>query len=217
MIDNSPEKTRVIRTSFYIDGFNLYHGISDLRDNTLKWVDLRGLASSFMRPNEQLTDVVYFTAIIHWNPEKSWRHREYIKALRATGVEVIDSKFLNASKFCHRQDAYCKFYEEKQTDVAFATRILSDAHKEKIDKAILVTSDSDHVPLVELLKTDFPNIQLKLVAPPNRLGQARQLGGLVGDLTEMKAGRIRACMLPRNVADEKGRIRARCPAIYIPV
>jgi hypothetical protein len=28
------------RASFYVDGFNLYHAIDDLGDNTLKWLNV---------------------------------------------------------------------------------------------------------------------------------------------------------------------------------
>jgi len=32
------------RTIVYIDGFNLYHALDDLRENHLKWVDLWALS-----------------------------------------------------------------------------------------------------------------------------------------------------------------------------
>jgi hypothetical protein len=39
----------------YIDGFNLYHAVADLKDHRLKWLNMRSLAVSFLKPNENPT------------------------------------------------------------------------------------------------------------------------------------------------------------------
>ncbi len=104
--------------AFYVDGFNLYHAINELDKPHLKWLSLADLANSFLSPGDTLSTVSYFTAYMHWDAEKSRRHREYVKALKATGVEVTESRFAKASTYCFRHAHYCKNYEEKQTDVA---------------------------------------------------------------------------------------------------
>lgn len=77
----------------YVDGFNLYHAINDLKDDSLKWLCLRRLAESIIRPTEQLKKVKYFSAYATWMPEAYKRHRQYVQALREEGVQFIEGKF----------------------------------------------------------------------------------------------------------------------------
>lgn len=66
----------------YIDGFNLYHAIDKLKDNRLKWLDLKKLANTLIRQGESLGDVSFFTAVVTWDKGKENRHREYLAAAR---------------------------------------------------------------------------------------------------------------------------------------
>jgi formylmethanofuran dehydrogenase subunit E len=59
----------------YIDGFNLYHAIDSLGNERLKWLNLSKLASTFLRRDEQLVRVVYFTALLTIDPQKLQRHK----------------------------------------------------------------------------------------------------------------------------------------------
>lgn len=81
------------RVCCYVDGFNLYHAIDALGRPELKWLSLMALAKSFLGKNDSIISVTYFTAVMRWNPAKAQRHREYIAALAASGVEVIESRF----------------------------------------------------------------------------------------------------------------------------
>lgn len=53
---------KVTDTIVYVDGFNLYHAIDELRQDSLKWLCLRQLAESILRPDENLKMVKYFSA-----------------------------------------------------------------------------------------------------------------------------------------------------------
>ena len=54
------EKQRVI---VYIDGFNFYYGLkSTTRWRKYYWLDIVKLFESFMRPNQELIAVKYFSA-----------------------------------------------------------------------------------------------------------------------------------------------------------
>ena len=68
------------RVIVYIDGFNLYHAIDDLGKPHLKWLDLRALAESLLRADEQVKLVRYFSAYATWMPARYARHREYVAA-----------------------------------------------------------------------------------------------------------------------------------------
>lgn len=111
----------------YVDGFNLYHAIADMNDARLKWLNFYSLSKSFLKPNEELEEVYFFTAVLKWEPQKQIRHRNFIAAQEAVGVTVVESNFKRVTKKCSILDQRCPRYEEKQTDVAISTTIMADA------------------------------------------------------------------------------------------
>jgi uncharacterized LabA/DUF88 family protein len=199
----------------YIDGFNLYHAIKALRRPELKWLDLTALARSFLEKRDTLVNVVHFTALKPKDGDKYHRHLAYIAACEAVGVEVIRSKFQRDNKYCEAFSRYCDFDEEKRTDVAFAVRVLRDVQSGAVDRVILITADSDQIPLVEEIRESFATVKVEIAAPPGRLKQARQLCGSATRFHEISAGRLGTCPLPRNVTDERGGVVARCPSKYL--
>jgi uncharacterized LabA/DUF88 family protein len=203
------------RVSCYVDGFNLYHAISELGRDDLKWVNLRRVAQSICRQDDELVGVSYFTAVQTFDKEKSARHCEYIKAIEASGVDVILSRFQSTPKWCFRYERSCIFREEKQSDVAFAMQVLDDAVSKVCERQILITADADHIPLVRRVRTRYTHISIEVWAPPGRLSRARELGALASWHDELTPSRLAACLLPRNVTNEYGHIVARCPAKYL--
>jgi hypothetical protein len=199
----------------YVDGFNLYHSIDALRDPTLKWLDLRALAHSFLSIGDELRGVVYFTAIADWSAEKARRHRSYIAALRARDVEIVLSRFQKVSKVCARWDRACPFREEKETDVALASRVLVDALTGVASKQVIVTADTDHVPMLRHVRSARPNAQLVLAVPPGRISRARALCLHATNYREIQPGRLRACRLPQHVSNSHGVRVASCPPEYM--
>lgn len=201
----------------YVDGFNLYHAIDELKTPHLKWLDLWVLAQSFLRPDEKLRGVVYFTAVADWNPDKARRHRKYISALRARGVEVVESRFQRVTKPCRAWGRSCPFQEEKETDVALASRVLVDAFtRARLAKQIVVTADTDHVPMFKHLRASCPEIHLMLAIPPGRSTRAHALRANATTHIDIHPTRLGGCLLPRNVANNIGKIVATCPADYAP-
>jgi uncharacterized LabA/DUF88 family protein len=207
----------VMRTACYIDGFNLYHAINDLGDPLLKWTDLRSLAESYLKPDDEMVRVVFFTALNTWDAQKRQRHVNFINAIEAFGVEVVKSRFDSPQKYCHRHARHCPIREEKQTDVALSIEILSDCYELGIERVLLMTADSDHVPMVKRVREKFPTTIVLMVAPPKRLKVARELGKHCSGITELTAGRIREHRLPNEIRDGRGRLIASCPAVYGPV
>ena len=116
----------MLRVGRYIDGFNLYHAIDALGDHSLKWLDLKSLAQSYVRADQSLVRVAYFTAINTWDASKRARHLLYVNAIESTGVEVFLAGFDRIKKHCRAFDRFCKFDQEKQTDVNLAVQVLSD-------------------------------------------------------------------------------------------
>ena len=201
-----------MRVGVYIDGFNAYHAIDGLKEPALKWLDYHGLSASLLKEGDSLQRVVFYTVLTPWGLDKRKRHENYIAALQATGVEVIQSVFTRPKKFCRPQNRYCKNYEEKQTDVAIATDVLSDCYEDRVDRILLVTADSDQIPLAKAVRGRFPEKVIVLVAPPGRLGQARDLGAHCSGVSELKAAQLRRFLLPPAIIAQKGKAMAMFPA-----
>lgn len=203
-----------MKVACYVDGFNLYHAIEALKEPPLKWLAIHSLASSYLRAGDTLERAAFFTALNTWDAAKRQRHVNYVKALEATGVEVVLSRFDPVQKYCHQFGRYCRIKEEKQTDVAMAVEMLSDCYERAIERIVLVTADSDHIPLVKRVRARFPNTIVFLVAPPKRLAVARELGNTCHGIAELSAMRLRQHPLPRDVYNDRGRKVATMPAIY---
>ena len=106
-VDSSPLARGLLRLLMnaerviaYIDGFNLYHTIDDVGAPHLKWVDLWGLAGSYLRDGQSLAAVNYYSAYATWLPAAYARHRQYTSALTPTGVNVVMSKFKTRLREC---------------------------------------------------------------------------------------------------------------------
>jgi len=205
-----------MRVACYVDGFNLYHAVDALGDARLKWLDLRSLAESYLAPDDVLVRTVFFTAFNTWEHAKRQRHVNYVKALGATGVEVVLSRFDKVHKHCFTHERFCKLREEKQTDVAIAIEVMSDCYERGIERVLLITADSDQVPMVRRIRDRFPETIIFMIAPPKRLNAARELGQACSGVAELTAGRLRQHALPDELRDGRGHLIAARPAIYGP-
>jgi hypothetical protein len=59
----------MIRVVAYVDGLNLYYGLKAGYGRRYHWLDLQLLASSLLRPGQQLHAVHYFTARAYGNTD----------------------------------------------------------------------------------------------------------------------------------------------------
>ena len=201
------EKTRVYA---YIDGFNLYHAIDALNRPHLKWVDLWALVASFLREDQQLIEVNYYSAYATWLPEEFARQRQFTAALRASGVRVHMSDFTTRTRVCFTCGASWRSHEEKQTDVRMAVDMVADALEGKLDVAAVVTADSDLRPAVEKVRSTNGK-RILVIAPPGRFSRARDLRHNVA----ITPGRIHRHLLPQGITVE-GRVVATRPSQYDP-
>ena len=54
------------RAMFYVDGFNLYHSIKNLKDDKLKWLSLAQIAQMLIpKKDEKVVGIKYFSALAH--------------------------------------------------------------------------------------------------------------------------------------------------------
>ena len=199
----------------YIDGFNLYHAIDKIDNYKLKWINIWKLCESFLMTGECLDRVYFFTAVWPYDHEKQLRHRNYIAALKATNVTIVEGKFKKSNRVCYTQSRSCAFREEKQTDVAIGIQMVRDAISGEVHRQILITADSDQIPTAKML-AEIGSVATTLFFPPGRAHDARHLGDHFVDRKEITPGRLLTCELPRSVRDLNGKVVATMPAIYSP-
>lgn len=209
----------ITRVTAFIDGFNLYHAIDDLRANHLKWLDLRRLCEKFApRPQFTLGEVFYFSAYATWLPDKYNRHREFVKALQAVGVTPVMGNFKEKSRSCNACGSNWKSHEEKETDVNIGIHLIRSAYKDSYDRAILITGDSDIGPALRLLKQDFPGKKVHVISPVGRpfsMELAQAVGG-VENCRRMQRVHLEKSLFPRDVMDAARNIVAIRPSRYDP-
>jgi uncharacterized LabA/DUF88 family protein len=174
----------------YIDGFNLYHSIDDLRKPYLKWVNLWALAESFVRPGENLVKVAYFSAYATWLPAQYARHRTYVNELKGVGVECHMARFNERTMRCRGCKAEWISREEKETDVHFALTFLEDAIDDVFHRAIVISADSDYVPAVRKIRGRYPAKEIFLATPPERHAKARELIRACNSASPVTPGRL---------------------------
>ena len=194
-----------MRVQAFIDGFNLYHAIDTLtkKDSSkkyYKWLDLRLLMNAYIKPSTEILDnVYYFSAYAKWLPKSCKRHENYINALKAHNVEIILGHFKKKTKRCLSCNATWETHEEKESDVNLCIHLLQNAHLDKFDKAIIVASDSDMVPVIEMIKKSFPHKEIMVLTPPNRYQIAREIRSKV---TTIKIGekQLKNSILPHRIS-----------------
>lgn len=157
------------RYCFYIDGFNVYFALQKKPAyQKYKWLNYRKLAESVIGPKDSIEGIFYFTTFVKWRPESVKRHKIYIKALRAAGVEIIQGRFLKKSIKCHKCQQYFKTHEEKQTDVNIALKIVSDAFDDLYDRALIISADSDLLPVIKTVQKHSPDKEIGVMFPIGR-------------------------------------------------
>jgi len=164
------------RTSFIIDGFNLYHSIVDIQRDfhtCTKWLDIRSLCSSYLHfigNNAKLEHLYYFSALAtHLNdPSIVQRHQNYLECLKATGINCELSRFKPKNIDCPN----CKYvilrHEEKETDVAITAKLFELLHCDMCDTVVLVTGDTDVSPAVKTCANLFPQKTVVFAFPYKR-------------------------------------------------
>jgi uncharacterized LabA/DUF88 family protein len=161
------KKERVI---VYIDGFNLYFVMTS-KYNKIKWLDVVSLAKDLLKPNQQLVEVRYYTAMIANNPPKVKRQVTYIDAVKDSGAVVIKGQYKVKPKFCRKCKHTWNTHEEKMTDVNISVGLLVHAMNDRYDTALLISGDTDLVPPMNAVHTYFPNKRVVVAFPPNRINK----------------------------------------------
>ena len=157
------------RYCFYIDGFNVYYALEENPAyHKYKWLNYRKLAESVIGAKDTIGGIFYFTTIVRWHPDGVERHERYIKALRSVGVETVQGRFLKKEILCHKCHKRFKTHEEKQTDVNIALKVLSDAIDNLYDKVLIISADSDLLPVIKSVQRHAPEKEIGVMFPIGR-------------------------------------------------
>lgn len=169
----------VNRTTFLVDGFNLYHSVKnashDLGGSGTRWLDIRALCASYLSAiggNAQVEAIYYFSALathlLAVDPQITARHQTYIECLVATGVSVELARFKKKQFKCIHCGQTIKRFEEKETDVAVASKLLEVCCTGQCDTAMIMTGDTDIVPAVRTAQRLFPHVRIGFLMPYKR-------------------------------------------------
>jgi uncharacterized LabA/DUF88 family protein len=155
------------RAIVYVDGFNFYYGA--LKDGPHKWLDLERFFCR-LRQHDQIQRIRYFTARI--SGFHAPNQEAYLLALTTLPlVDVILGKFKTKRIECTVPGcpkAGRRIFmtpEEKRTDVNIAIWMLHDAQQDLCDRMILVSGDSDLVPVIRMIKDHFPQKEVVVYVP----------------------------------------------------
>lgn len=167
------------RVSFLIDGFNLYHSVCEAsiacRVHT-KWLNINALCKSFLPligNTATLQSVYYFTSFAEFlgDPRVIIRHQNYIECLKSTGVIISKGRFKPKQILCPLCRREFTRYEEKETDVAVAVKLLDVFICDECDTCVLMTGDTDLIPAVITAQGLFPSKTVLFAFPYNRKNQ----------------------------------------------
>ena len=172
------------RVGFFVDGFNLYHSVTkvaqETSDESVKWLDLQGLARGILpliSPTAFLASIHYFTALPEHlyltDPGRLQRHRTYLRALTAHGSlrpSIILGRIAQQQVQVRTASGEItgSIWREKGTDVALAMALLREASKGDLDEAVIISGDADYLPAVKVFREMYPDIGLRFAFPRGR-------------------------------------------------
>ena len=161
-----------MRSALYVDGFNLYNGSLRYRPE-LKWLDLVALARQVL-PNDELVKVRFFTAKINVrdDPGAPGRQKLYWLALRTQEplLELHEGKFASRKRRMplaapqvgtvgargfdpsNPVMATVRRTDEKGSDVNLASYLLLDAFSDSLDRAVVVSNDTDLIEPIRIVR-----------------------------------------------------------------
>ena len=195
--------TRKQRVIAYIDGFNLYFGMSDGGRKDTLWLNIQLLAKNLLKPDQELVFTKYFTSRVKNDPPKVKRQNTYIEAIETLeNCHIFYGNYQSYIEECRKCGHSYLYATEKMTDVNIAVEMLGDAYLDKYDMALLVTGDSDLIPPIKSLHYLFGTKRVFVAFPPNRHNvniQRAAKGSII-----IGKERLKDAQFPDNVVKKDG-------------
>ncbi len=167
------------RTSFIIDGFNLYHSVREaakfFEGKGTKWLNIKELCSSYLQivgGGAKLENIYYFSALAKHlestHPDVTTRHRAFLECIKDSGVKIQLARFKKKQFLCKHCGETIKRHEEKETDVAIASTIFEILFNDEADNIVIMSGDTDIAPAVRTAKSLFPEKLIGFAFPYER-------------------------------------------------
>jgi uncharacterized LabA/DUF88 family protein len=200
-----------IRTSVYVDGFNLFYGC--LKGTTHRWLNIQTLSSAYL-PNNTINSIKYFTALVSArpsDPQQPVRQQTYLRALATLpNVQVIYGHYLShkvKARLAHPipgQSAYVDIIktEEKGSDVNLAVHLLNDAHLNLFDVAVVISNDSDLLTSISMVRALGKKVGI--LNPQKHPSQV--LSKNVDFMKKIRVGALTSSQFPQTLNDANGTI-----------
>jgi len=204
----------------YIDCMNLRYAIERLGGGQLHLYDPEKIARKGLKASDRLQQVNCYTAVAkHRGNDVKNSRLAFIRAIEELGHRVVRGRFKKKNRIVPvpaslresldgRTHIRMAMHEEKETDVNIAIDMIGDAKDGKYTKMILVSGDSDFLPVVRRLLG--LGIRVVVLAPPfQRVKEFRALAKQhpsklsVFQLSEQD---IQSCLLddPENATAKDG-------------
>lgn len=192
------------RVKAYVDGFNLYYGMKDKHGRQYLWLDIEAFVRRLVKPSQNLVAVEYFTARVRNKPDSEQRQATYLDALAAHSplVTVVEGRFQKKKHKCQSCGVRRVLYEEKETDVSIAVKLVEDGVRNVYDIALLISGDSDLCPAVRSVKRVSPTKRVIAVFPPKR--RSEELLKMTDGMLRINDAIVRQSQLPESVVTEAG-------------
>jgi uncharacterized LabA/DUF88 family protein len=193
----------MLRTSVYIDGFNLYHG--GLRGTPNLWLDLVAMSRAVLGAGYDVRRVKYFTSRVTDDPQRpgrALRQDVYLRALTAylPEISVVQGHFevrRELAPLSTRRGPGALVpvmrTKEKGSDVNLAAHLLADAWAGEYQAAAVITNDSDYAEAVRLLVERGKHVCI--VTPPRR-GTSKRLAKVASAVRHLTTTHLVHSQLP---------------------
>lgn len=201
-----------MRTSVYVDGFNLYYGC--LKGTPHRWLDLAALCR-VMLPRHTIHRLRYFTARVQarpGDPNLPVRQQTYLRALRTIpNLTIHEGQFLTHQVLATlavplpngTRTVRVWKTEEKGSDVNLASYLLADGFQGDYEVAVVISGDSDLTTPIEMVRSVL-NLPVGVLNPYPR--PSRELSRVATFYKTIRQGSLRVSQLPGVLHDEQGAI-----------
>jgi len=195
-----------MRTSVYIDGFNLYYRA--LKNTPYRWLDVARMCQLIL-PRYEIDRILYFTARITplpRDPDQPVRQQVYLRALSTSpNLTIVYGHFLSHTVRMPLADgsgfADVIRAEEKGSDVALATLLVHDAHRDAYDTAVVVSNDTDLVTPIRVAREEVGK-RVGVICP-HRF-PSKGLLDVADFVRPIRPGVLRASQFPGTLCDASG-------------
>jgi len=196
---------------FYFDGFNFYNGLKQIGWKKYYWLDMVEFCSKLLKPNQELLEVNYFSAR-PINRGKQDRQDLFFSANNQNPkFNLYLGKYLPKAIVCKSCGVTNNTFEEKQTDVHIAVKMIRDIILEKCDVTILISADSDIVPPIDLIREIKPVQKIIVGFPPDRFSYDLKNKANAAIYLKNFESKFKSSMLPESIILPNGHTINRPP------